>query len=480
MIRTTYIGHACLLIQSRDCTLLTDPVWFDPHWEEINVLCPSIILDLEKVPQVDILNISHIHMDHFDVRTLAYLRNSKILSPDVRVFAPDDDIMLEILRELDYKEIEVVEAFEPKKIKDITLTYTPSILPKGEPPEHGFLVNDGEVTIWNQVDSVVTPPIIQYIHKLYNQLDLAHVRFETLLEGNFSFNQPLKLPFSEYHSFLKMVKMLGPQFILPGSAAFRYIDEFGFLNSVSFPTSPQQFVADLEEYCPEVKASSFVHGDVAEISRQGVKILPQSSDFVRINKNDKSVVEFKPVAEIPPIRTLTQDKAAHEEQRQEVIKFVEEELVDKLLAHPMAEVWQHWKVSYQLEVFGFQGCSDIWTIDFAKEPKAQRGRTGRINLYEAIACSELYGLILKKANWDFIGGSAQYRTFHNVYKVENGVFNYYQQENAFPQPLKEIFPNDREMKIEQFMKDVRRWKNKTGTASNEITETILAEKEKNG
>jgi len=460
MIKTTYIGHACLLIQSQNCTMLTDPVWFDPHWEEINVLCPSIVLDFEKVPQVDVLNISHIHMDHFDVRTLAYLRNSKILSPDVKVFAPDDDIMLEIMRELDYAEIEVVEDFRPYKVKDITLTYTPSILPKGEPPEHGFLIEDGEVTIWNQVDSVVTPQVIEYIYKFCEQIDLAHVRFETLLEGNFVFHQPLKLPFVEYQSFLKMVKMLKPKFILPGSAAFRYSDEFGFLNNFSFPTSPQQFLIDLAEFCPEVKRSAFAHGDVVEISKHGVKILPQDSDFVRTDANDKSIVEFKPVAAVPPIKTLTKEKAAHEKQRQEVITFVEEEMVDQLLQTEMAEVWLHWKISYQLEVFGAEGCSYIWTIDFSEEPKVQRGRTAKVNMYEGIACSELYGLIQKKANWDFIGGSAQYRTFHNIYKVENGGFQYYPQEKRFPQPLRVIFPNDREMKIEQFMKDVRRWKNK--------------------
>lgn len=466
MIKTTYIGHACLLIQSRNCTMLTDPVWFDPHWEEINVLCPSIFIDFEKVPQVDILNISHIHMDHFDVHTLAYLRDSKILAPDVKVFAPDDDVMLEIMRELDYAEIEVVEAFKPYKIKDITLTYTPSILPGGEPPEHGFLFDDGEVTIWNQVDSVVTPQVIDYIYKFCDQIDLAHVRFETLLEGNFTFNQALKLPFVEYSSFLKMVKMLKPKFILPGSAAFRYCDEFGFLNKFSFPTSPQQFLADLAEFCPEVKGASFTHGDVAEISAQGVKILPQNSDFVRVNENDDYVVEFKPVAETPPISTLTKDKTAHEKQRQEVIKFVEEEMVEKLLENQMAEVWKHWKISYQLEVFELDGRSIIWTIDFAKEPKAVRGRTAKINLYEGIACSELYGLIQKKTNWDFVGGSAQYRTFHNVYRVSNGEFQYYLQEKKFPQPLKELFPNNREMKIEQFMKDVRRWRNKAPTAKN--------------
>ena len=34
--------------------------------------CPSINLDIDKIPKVDILNISHRHQDHFDIRTLAF------------------------------------------------------------------------------------------------------------------------------------------------------------------------------------------------------------------------------------------------------------------------------------------------------------------------------------------------------------------------------------------------------------------------
>jgi hypothetical protein len=131
-----------------------------------------------------------------------------------------------------------------------------------------------------------------------------------------------------------------------------------------------------------------------------------------------------------------------------------------MLQNEMAEVWQHWKISYQLEVFGMDGVSDIWTVDFSKEPEMQKGRAGKINLYEGISCSELHGLVNQTANWDFISGSAQYRTFHNVYKIENESFYFYSQDKKLPQPLRVIFPNDREMKIEQFMKDVRRWKNK--------------------
>jgi L-ascorbate metabolism protein UlaG (beta-lactamase superfamily) len=51
MLKNTLIGHASLLIQSRETTILTDPVWFDYLWEEINVLCPRTELNKNaKIP----------------------------------------------------------------------------------------------------------------------------------------------------------------------------------------------------------------------------------------------------------------------------------------------------------------------------------------------------------------------------------------------------------------------------------------------
>ena len=104
MIKTTLVGHACLLIQSKETTILTDPVWFDYLWEEINVLCPSIVLQKDKVPPLDVLNLSHRHQDHFDVRTLAYLvKNERILTPDTIVLAPKDDLLLDIPRPMGHR-----------------------------------------------------------------------------------------------------------------------------------------------------------------------------------------------------------------------------------------------------------------------------------------------------------------------------------------------------------------------------------------
>ena len=262
MIMTTLIGHACLLIQSRETTILTDPVWFDYLWEEINVLCPSIVLEKDKIPPLDVLNISHRHQDHFDVRTLAYLaQNKRILTPDTIVLAPQDDLLLDILNELEIKNIKVVADFEQIQVNDVTLSPTPSrnqvSTAEDSFPEHGLIVNDGEVTIWNQVDSIVNPDIIQRIGELYGQIDFFHSRFVPLLEGNLSYNKPLTLPVDEYCTFLNVVKALGPKMVVPGSAAFKYRDELSFMNQYSFPITQDQFLRDLAAFCPEVPSSPF-------------------------------------------------------------------------------------------------------------------------------------------------------------------------------------------------------------------------------
>ncbi|MBT5958810.1 MAG: MBL fold metallo-hydrolase [Nitrospina sp.] len=462
MMITTMISHACLVIESRDTTVLTDPIFFDYLWEECNVQCPSIDLDLAKLPKVDILNISHRHQDHFDIRTLAYLAgDAGILAPDAVVLAPRDEILLEVLEKLEFKNITVVEDFKALEIKGLTLTPTPSLNKQDYFPEHGLLVHDGEVTLWNQVDTIVSPDMIKYMHRLYGQLDFAHVRYLPLLEGNFSFHLPLELPMEEYDSFLKVAAATRPKFAVPGSAGFKYRDEFGFLNQYSFPTTQEQFLRDLADFCPEIKTSVFYPSDRAVITPGGVEMQKAASEFVKIRVNDGHKVEFKPVAEVPPIRTRTQDKAQHEKEWQAVVDFIENRFVDLLVEKKAVRSWVDWKVVYQLEVFGQDG-SEIWCLDFAGEDAAIiKGRVGKINLYEGIACSELYSLIQNETSWDYVGINGQYRTFKNIYRIRMGEFEHWTRtDDEFLQPLTEVFPAGAEMDREKFMRDVERWKGK--------------------
>ena len=142
---------------------------------------------------------------------------------------------------------------------------------------------------------------------------------------------------------------------------------------------------DLADFCPDVKTGTFYPGDSVEISPDGVDLQRQESDFVSILENNGHLVEFKPVAEVPPIRTLTKDKDRHEAERLAVTQFVEEQFLDALPPAQVDNAWRKWKVAYQLEVFGQNG-SDIWSVDFASDDlKIVKGRIGKINLYEGIS-----------------------------------------------------------------------------------------------
>lgn len=467
MLKTTLIGHASLLIQSKETTILTDPVWFDYLWEEINVLCPRTELDLDTVPPVDVLFLSHRHQDHFDVRTLAYLkRNNRILKPNVRIMAPNDPILLEVLNELEFENVEILDDFEPIAVKDVIITPTPSLNQASTSqdyfPEHGLLVHDGQVTAWNQVDTIVSPEIIDHIGQIYGGVDFAHSRFLPLLEGNFTYHKPVVLPFDEYCSFLNAMRALAPKFVVPGSAAFRYRDEFAFMNHYTFPTTQEQFLGDLSEFCPEIQSSIFLSGDVAHISPSGTRVESQGSNFVRTVEDDSYRVAFKPVLEVSPIRTQTTDAVQHEQEMKVIRDFVENQYVDRILKSEILQGWKHWRMVYQLEVFG-QGESEIWSIDFGEsELRIQKGDLGKINLYEGIAASELYALIQKTTSWDYVALCGNYRTFNNIYRITNGSLEYFPSEkiNQALEPLMDTFPADLTMDREKFLKDVRRWKGK--------------------
>jgi N-acyl-phosphatidylethanolamine-hydrolysing phospholipase D len=76
-----WIGHATVLIKMYDKWILTDPIWndnllytFGRHVE------PGI--DIENIPPIDYIIISHVHLDHLDTFTLKKLsKNAHLILP---------------------------------------------------------------------------------------------------------------------------------------------------------------------------------------------------------------------------------------------------------------------------------------------------------------------------------------------------------------------------------------------------------------
>lgn len=74
-MRVTWISHATVLIQDGPVNILTDPV-FANKVPEAPIGYRRLIkipLEIERLPPIHILLISHDHSDHFDAKAVDYL-----------------------------------------------------------------------------------------------------------------------------------------------------------------------------------------------------------------------------------------------------------------------------------------------------------------------------------------------------------------------------------------------------------------------
>lgn len=84
----TWVGHATLLVQMDHVTFLTDPIWSDTA-SPVSFAGPQRFvppgIDMEALPPIDFVLISHNHFDHLDLATLEALAQR---SPATRFLVP--------------------------------------------------------------------------------------------------------------------------------------------------------------------------------------------------------------------------------------------------------------------------------------------------------------------------------------------------------------------------------------------------------
>ena len=126
-------GHASIFVETQDCKILMDPILFDPHAEGIEDICPKREVTVENIPEFDVLIISHRHLDHFDIRSLA------ALPKNVDVLIPKDKLIKDCLTKLGYTNIYTLKDADEVKIGSTRLLVTRS---ENRVPEYGILFAD--------------------------------------------------------------------------------------------------------------------------------------------------------------------------------------------------------------------------------------------------------------------------------------------------------------------------------------------------
>jgi UDP-MurNAc hydroxylase len=435
-MRIQLIGHASVFIETQDCRVLMDPVFGDTFCDGLNATCPQREVAIDKVPEFDFLVISHQHLDHFDLPTLASLPNKK-----VDVLIPRDKAIEDCLRKLGYSRIYPIRDFQKIKVGSTRLIATRSEIPV---PEYGMIFTDDSGVFWNAVDTLFAPSTIQRIRADYPQIDLLLTPWHISLEGKYQYNQNISFPFSLYSYLFYLIGLVGAKAVIPGAQGFKYINESAWQNQVVFPTTRERFCYDLKLAFPAIadRILAIDPGDELILDREAIQLERGNCDYVSTIVDDRACLDFMPTKIGVPLVDRNLEHHPLPVLTEQIDRQIEIELPEFITNYRNSVFLEHihWQVIYQLEVI-FPDRTQVWSIDFSQPMiTAVKGRNPLANLFTSISASCLYALIEKQRDWDYLLCSGEYRTFHKIYTVaRHGIVA---AEHSIPKdPLELRFPS---------------------------------------
>jgi UDP-MurNAc hydroxylase len=389
-MRVTLLGHATVLVELDGATCLMDPVLGDPFEEGTVVSCPKRTIDVDRLPPVDILVISHRHPDHFDLPSLARIDRG------VDAICPADPLIVYALKELGFHAVHPVHPMAPVLGDGFELFPTRSELTSI--PEFGCVFRDRTATFWNQVDTPLSSETIAAIRRRYASPDLL---FAMYASQNFEFFESLSttFPADTHRRNLQAVVEVSPRVAVPASAGFRFCGAHDWLNAFLFPISRQRFVRDLHALAPEIATVIMNPGDAVELDGGRVEHRPDASPAARTEVDDTDLIAFDPTATVPPLRDTNPDGYPDSEleatTRDVILRGIGDFLTTSSTAdRRLLDLYVARRVTYRVDTV-FPDDSICWyRFDFAADPPRWadgRGAGPESDLVHRIAASALAG-----------------------------------------------------------------------------------------
>jgi UDP-MurNAc hydroxylase len=429
------IGHASVFVKTQDCQILMDPVLWDPHQEGLFDICPQREVIHEKIPEFDLLIISHQHLDHFHIRSLAYLPKN------VDVLIPEDKLIEDCLRQLGYSYIYPLKDFNKVKFGSTSLLTTRS---ENRVPEYGVIFADESGVFWNQVDTIVSLNTIRFIKSRYEKIDFLLAMWQPMLEMNYQMNMSLTFPYSIYSKILETISTIQPKAVAPGSNGFRCIGGSSWLNKILFPVTRERFCHDIKVACPEIGNNVFPldPGDVLTFEHGEFSHLKAKCPFVNKIGDRREDLDFSPVRVGNEMIDNNPDNYNLDEMKEGICQEISVNLSQFITKNRDYLFIEHcrWQVIYQIEIV-FPDGAKIWSFDFSQtDIQAQEGRNPLANLFTYMTASSLYGIFKGLKGWDYANLGGYYRRFQKLYiPTPQGIIKP-EEENRISDPLSFRFP----------------------------------------
>ena len=409
-MRVHFIGHASLLIEADGGTILMDPIFWDPHYEGTTTICPQREVYPQRLPRYEIIAVSHRHLDHFDIRTLASLdRRCTVLIPD------RDPLLLNAFKRLGFDEIQLLRDNHSMVFGSVTVTPTPS---KANVREVGLIVRDSTATLWNAVDTIIDGSMASDLTDQFGPFDLVLSPWQPLLEAEALTNGITSFPYSTYFKMLSNIQFIRPHAVIPSACGFKYVGEGEWLNKFVFPATREMFLRDVSALGTGTQAMAANPGDVAEVRHGGATLHKGVSSFVRAVQDDVADTAFDPTGFVPELTDSNPGDYAPTDMLNAIETFLTSTLMPALKnsvdKRQIAYEYQQIGLVYQLDVI-FPTEVRSWSIRFGVDLSLTNEPSAVAHIRSRITASVLKDLIAGRCSLNYLYGAGLYRSSQRVY-----------------------------------------------------------------
>ncbi|MGH7787915.1 MAG: MBL fold metallo-hydrolase [Candidatus Binatia bacterium] len=260
----TYLGHACIMLESGGTRVLMDPWLVDPGYNGTWWHYPPLELGARDLPRIDYLIVSHLHPDHYDPPTLAQLdkRTQVVIANFKRKRLRDGIAALgfERITELDYGvDLRcgsgglIVQLVKPDRPWD----------------DAAILLRDGATTVFNCNDCHLDEATLTRLGNEH-RIDLTFLTFTgaSWYPGCFDFPLGSKIERALYSKhghldeFVNWARLLKAKRAVPaaGNVAMLAEDQL-FLNTPMYANTPGDAIEALRVAAPEIDGVQMNPGD---------------------------------------------------------------------------------------------------------------------------------------------------------------------------------------------------------------------------
>ena len=261
-MQITFLGHAGMYIETRQGSILCDPVFNSSYFGSWWVYPANDQLDFSPYVNPDYLYLSHTHLDHMDETFLTTHVNKQ-----TTVLLPDHPLGLveKELRRMGFTNFIQTKNAQPMDINGLKVMITALIAPADGPlGDSGLSLDDGEVKIFNQNDS---RPVEFDALTEFGPYDAHFLQYSGAIWYPMVYRFPQKMKdalsskkrTTQMERALRYAKQIGAPHIIPSAGPPCFLDDdLLYLND--FDRDPTNIFPDATVFLELVEEAAFTKG----------------------------------------------------------------------------------------------------------------------------------------------------------------------------------------------------------------------------